>query len=390
MMFQLVSLLSCLVLSSVHGQFPGSFQGGLQGGLQGGFGGGFGGGFPRQGNSLINQGQNQQLVDPNLLTCIGAAVNDLASEIRLSIRPLNSGQQGFGQNPLGRLGLGGLTNQNQQNQPQDWSISGALLPSQVVNKVGNYQAGIFEGGRTFGQCKSTALGRVLNTGGNFGLGGIGGGIGGGFPGIGGGFPGGIGGGFPGIGGGLRGGFGGGFPGVGGGLGGGFGSPYSPLAAMSPFGSMFGGNSLGNQQPNGLVSNNAIVSTGVTMYSGIVRGVSHQDLVGRSIGVCQLIQNGQCLGAIPFCCSIVRDSVPADEVFVDPQVNNVNGQIGAFNGGLGGQLGGGLGGQLGGGLGGLNQGLGGGALGGVGIGGGGVNGALGGQIGGDQLGSNSLF
>ena len=53
--------------------------------------------------------------------------------------------------------------------------------------------------------------------------------------------------------------------------GGYGGPFSPMA-MNPFMSMFGG-MYGNQQANGIVSNIAVVSTGTTIYSGMIRQVS---------------------------------------------------------------------------------------------------------------------
>ena len=93
----------------------------------------------------------------------------------------------------------------------------------VLNQTGSYQVGVFEGGRTFGECKMAALGQLINS----------------------------------------------DKMMGGGMG--YGGPFSPMA-MNPFMSMFGG-MYGNQQPNGIVSNTAVVSTGTTMYSGLIRGVS---------------------------------------------------------------------------------------------------------------------
>ncbi|KAL8575870.1 hypothetical protein ACOMHN_014875 [Nucella lapillus] len=210
-------------------------------------------------------------VDPNLLTCINADGQDLQSQIRMTIRPLNA--QSMGLHPLGMgfggpMGPGGPGNQDHE---QEWTVDGLLLPSQLVQKAGSYRVAIFSGGRTFGQCEMSALGQVLDTGSQNPMMSA-----------------------------MR---------------MGPGSPFGMGMGMNPFRNMFGNRF--QQEPNGLVSNSAFVSTGTTMYSGIVRGISYNQMVGRSIGVCQSVQGGQCYGLIPFCCSITRDALPASEVYVDP-------------------------------------------------------------------------
>ena len=68
-------------------------------------------------------------------------------------------------------------------------------------------------------------------------------------------------------------------------------------------------------------------------------VSYNQLIGRSIGVCQTLQGGQCYGLIPYCCSITSDTIPASEVFVDAITNTQMGGGGfgfGNNGFLGGQ------------------------------------------------------
>ncbi|KAL8559564.1 hypothetical protein ACOMHN_018727 [Nucella lapillus] len=254
MAFQVVSLLTALLVTSAWGQFP----------MLGGFPGmnPYRSGFQNQ--------QQQQQVDPNLLTCINADGQDLQSQIRLTIRPLNA--QSMGLNPMGlgfgSMGPGGPMNQDHE---QEWTVDGLLLPSQLVQKAGSYRVAIFSGGRTFGQCKMSGLGQVLDTGSQNPMMSA-----------------------------MR---------------MGPGSPFGMGLGMNPFGNMFGNRF--QQEPNGLVSNSALVSTGTTMYSGIVRGISYNQMVGRSIGVCQSVQGGQCYGLIPYCCSITRDALPASEVYVDP-------------------------------------------------------------------------
>ena len=64
---------------------------------------------------------------------------------------------------------------------------------------------------------------------------------------------------------------------------------------------------------GQLRNPAIVGTSATVYSDHIEGVSTYDLLGRGIALCRDVQNGQCLGQIPFCCTIERDSLPAMEM-----------------------------------------------------------------------------
>ncbi|KAL8613204.1 hypothetical protein ACOMHN_043013 [Nucella lapillus] len=236
-------------------------------------------------NQNLNRNGNQQQVDPNLLTCIGADANDLQSQIRLTIHPMDIGRSPLG--PLGFGGMGGALGGQSPNSARDWTVNGMLLPSQVVQKAGSYQMAVFKGGRTFGECKSTALGEVLNApnGGQMGYMGHMGPMG----------PMGLG-----------------------------GSPFSHLGmgGFNPLASMMG--QMNQQQGSGMISNPAIIGQGNTVYSGMIRQVSRNQLVGRSVAACQSIQNGRCLGAIAYCCTITRDSIPATEVFVDAVVNpNVN-------------------------------------------------------------------
>lgn len=66
-----------------------------------------------------------------MMTCINADAQDIQSQVRLTIRPLNNNDQ-FG--PMG-LGFGHAGLQFNRDAPQDWTVDGMLLSSQMVQKV---------------------------------------------------------------------------------------------------------------------------------------------------------------------------------------------------------------------------------------------------------------
>ncbi|XP_076452694.1 uncharacterized protein LOC143288230 [Babylonia areolata] len=195
MALQTVSLLTALLVTSAWGQFPNLFSTG----------------FPPA--SVLQN--NQQQAEANLLTCISADAQDPRSQIRMTLKPLNHQPMG------GRSGLGlGLMGHDDDDLDQDWIINGIMLPSGLVQKAGTYRLAVFRGGRTFGECKASALGQVLSTGGGNPL--------------------------------LSAMRTGAF------------SPFTPF--MHPL------LAAPQQAANGEASNNVVVSTGTTMYSGIIRQV----------------------------------------------------------------------------------------------------------------------
>jgi len=176
--------------------------------------------------------------------------------------------------------------------------------------------------------------------------------------------------------------------------GGFGSKYGS-ASRGPMGNNFW---QGNQQGQGMnqmvgqLRNPAIVGQSATVFSDHVDRISTNDLLGRGIALCKHVQNGQCVGTIPYCCTIARDNLPGMEISVRPGMNGPGG-MGGMQGGMGGM--GAMGGMGGpGGMGGMGGGQGGmgGMGGGVGFGSqqGGQGGGLGGLGGDDSSNGGGLF
>ena len=71
-------------------------------------------------------------MDPSLLTCINADAQDIQSQVRLTLRPLNSQNGHFGGMGIGFGQAGMFFNRDAQ---QEWTVDGVFLPSQVVQKV---------------------------------------------------------------------------------------------------------------------------------------------------------------------------------------------------------------------------------------------------------------
>nr|KAG5713262.1 hypothetical protein BaRGS_007789 [Batillaria attramentaria] len=224
-------------------------------------------GFPTLGLPVLSSDRFQ--TNPNMLTCIGADAQDPTSQIRLTITPLEDSPM----NPLNfGLGLGpqqpGMIDRAQGRR---WKVSGLMLPSQVIQKP------------------RTGFGGMGHLGGFGGMGGF----------------------------------------VNPALG--MMSPFG-MGALGPFGSMnpFLQNQQAGSQMGGSMGPTALTQ-GPTVYSAILSDVSYDQLVGGSVGVCQAIQGGVCMGAIPYCCSITKDALPADQVYVDPNQAAVGGVPGVAAG-----------------------------------------------------------
>merc|ERR1719295_1497612 len=130
-------------------------------------------------------------------------------------------------------------------------------------------------------------------------------------------------------------------GMGAGLLGGMGHRFGP-GSRGPMGNNFWQGSMmgGHKGPIGVLRNPAIVGASATVFSDHIEGVSTDDLLGRSIALCKDVQNGQCVGGVPYCCTISRDNLPAMEVSVRPNMNRMHG--GAGMGAMGGaMMGGGM-------------------------------------------------
>lgn len=326
-----------------------------------------------------------ELTNQNQLTCIGADALDPQGQIRMTLTPMVSSTPNPLMNPLGLglpgmglgMGLPGMGAMGGVPAPGmidrdlgvDWQVSGMFFPSSLIAQKGippnfPWSVAVFEYGRTHGTCQNNALGRVLPPRSRAALGGAGvNPLGNPF---------------------------GAFGGLGGPLG--LMDPFLGMAGMGmglgPFGPInpLLGGLAGQQQmmaTGGRFENTMMISpAGPTMRTAILRDLSFNQLVGGSIAVCQDIQGEACLGFIPYCCTIAKDPLPADQVYLNP---------GDINGGMGGVGGVGLGGVGGVGLGGVGGALGAGLGAGAGVaalplgGAGTLGGGVGGVIPGDALG-----
>jgi len=319
------------------GGFPG--MGGMMGGRNPfmGMGGGMGGG--------MQQGPSR----PEFLTCIAKDQQDPSSQVRLtltrSLRGNSMGGRRMGGGPMmGGPMMGGMMDDGFDDMDMDdmdddmseFRVDGTFVPGMSANKAGTYRVVITAFGRIADGCSAQSLGPVLSAARlrrRAGPGGMPGmpGMMGGMPGMGAGF---------------------GMPGMG--MGGGMMGPYSR------FGRNFWQGGSSNRGPVGQLQNPAIVGTSATVYSDHIEGVATNDLLGRGIALCRGIQNGQCVGHIPYCCTVQRDSLPAMEMSVNrmggmddddgfgmrgnPMMAGGMGQ-GGMGGGMGGAMGGGMGGGM---------------------------------------------
>ena len=73
-----------------------------------------------------------------MLTCINADAQDIQSQVRLTLRPLNSQNGQFGGMGMGMgmgIGFGQAGMHFNRDAQQEWTVDGVFLPSQVVQKV---------------------------------------------------------------------------------------------------------------------------------------------------------------------------------------------------------------------------------------------------------------
>lgn len=294
------------------------------------------------GGGMGGQGQMR----PEFLTCISKDQQDPSSQVRLTLtRSMrnNMGGRRMGGGMMGGPMMGSPfgddfgddmdMDMDLDDDLAEFRVDGTFVPGMSANKAGTYRVVITQFGRIADGCSAQSLGPVLSQhhirrrpsrmGGMMG-----------------GMPGGMGAGF-------------GVPGMG--MGSGMMGPYSR------FGRNFwqGGNQ--NRGPMGQLQNPAIVGTSATVYSDHIEDVSTDDLLGRGVALCRGVQNGQCVGHIPYCCTVQRDALPAMEMAVNRMGGMDDDDFNGMSRGMGGMMAGGMGAQ--GGMGGM------GAQGGMGMGGG---------------------
>ena len=299
-------------------------------------------GYPPMGGSYGQQQQQRRRI-PEILTCISKDDDDQTAQIRLTLStsrrassmPMTAAMGGFGGFDDDHFDDDFFDDDfdsddfEGERSSGDYRIDGAIVPGLGLNKEGTYQVVVTQFGRVADGCLAQALGPVLSIDmlnrkprggmmggyGKMGMSPMG----------------------------MMGGYGmmhkgfGMSPMMGHPMMGGFPAPYQNYGANF----WQGNNGRQARRPVGILGNPAIVGASASIYSTHIEGISRSELLGRGVALCKHVHQGQCVGHIPYCCTVQRDSLPAMELFVETDTDDFNGMGGGMGmqGGMGGMDGG---------------------------------------------------